>query len=282
MDINIGNWKGQDIVNFQEDLLDRVKSSVSEKWFYTHIKAKGNKLPRIDMLNILSKYCGYIDWADFKNKHIVTDLKYQPPPRKGKQIGILITVGLIIAAGLWLVPRIASKHSYRFCFIDADRQQPIKNGNIHILLLNEGESPIHIKADSNGCFEIISMKDKISFVVKAPYFKQDTIIRILNRKGWKEQVRLRTNDYALMIHYFSTSKVTDWKKRRKQLDGMIADNAKIYQVYGRDGFGLELYNKQEFINKLTTPVRSLNNIEIIETIYTGDKISMMKFIQADD
>ena len=60
---------------------------------------------------------------------------------------------------------------------------------------------------------------------------------------------------------------------------MLADNAMIYQVYEDGKTGMELYNKKDFINKLTVPLKSLNSIEIIETIYSGDKISILKFKQ---
>ena len=60
---------------------------------------------------------------------------------------------------------------------------------------------------------------------------------------------------------------------------MFADNVQIYQIFDKNNSGMELYNKQEFINKLTMPVNSLKNIEIIETIYTGNKISMLRFRQ---
>ena len=65
---NISDWKGQEIAIFQEDLFNRTKSTVSEKWFYTYFKSDFKKLPRIDMLNLLSQYCGYKNWAHFLNQ----------------------------------------------------------------------------------------------------------------------------------------------------------------------------------------------------------------------
>ena len=35
---NINEWKGQDITDFQEELINKVHGRLSEKWFYTHIK----------------------------------------------------------------------------------------------------------------------------------------------------------------------------------------------------------------------------------------------------
>ena len=103
-----------------------------------------------------------------------------------------------------------------------------------------------------------------------------------NKSIDEEQIQLKTNDYALMIHLFSKSKVTNWRKRRQQLGLMLTDDARIYQVYEDGKTGMELFNKKEFIDKLTTPTKSLKSIEIIETIYTGDKISIMRFKQNQD
>lgn len=65
---DVSKWKGQEIVIFQEDLFNKTKSTVSEKWFYTYFKSDFKKLPRIDMLNLLSQYCGYKNWAHFLNQ----------------------------------------------------------------------------------------------------------------------------------------------------------------------------------------------------------------------
>jgi hypothetical protein len=60
------SWRGQEIVDFQESLQAKVKGRISEKWFYTHIKnPKNERLPRIDMLNLLSEYAGFRNWQEF-------------------------------------------------------------------------------------------------------------------------------------------------------------------------------------------------------------------------
>jgi hypothetical protein len=43
--------------------------------------------------------------------------------------------------------------------------------------------------------------------------------------------------------------------------------------------GMEMYNKEEFIDKLTMPLNSLKNIEIIETIFDGNRIKELRFKQ---
>ncbi len=67
---DISQWKGIDIVYFQEDLRKFAKGNISEKSFYTYFKNIPTvKLPRIDMLNLLSIYAGYASWYDFKKNH---------------------------------------------------------------------------------------------------------------------------------------------------------------------------------------------------------------------
>lgn len=71
---NISKWKGIDIIYFQEDLRKKAKGNISEKSFYTYFKnSPVSKLPRIDMLNLLSIYAGYSSWYDFKKQHLFAD-----------------------------------------------------------------------------------------------------------------------------------------------------------------------------------------------------------------
>lgn len=68
---DISKWKGIDIIYFQEDLRKKAKGNISEKSFYTYFKnSPVTKLPRIDMLNLLSIYAGYDSWYEFKKLHL--------------------------------------------------------------------------------------------------------------------------------------------------------------------------------------------------------------------
>ena len=90
---------------------------------------------------------------------------------------------------------------------------------------------------------------------------------------------LKTNEYALMIHYFSTDNVSDWKKRREQLDKMFADTALILEVFNKGTLGMEMYDKWEFIDKISVPSENLRQIEILDTEYYQDQIVIMRFTQ---
>lgn len=71
---DISKWKGIDIIYFQEDLRQIAKGNISEKTFYTYFKTvPATKLPRIDMLNLLSIYAGFVSWHDFRKNSTVPD-----------------------------------------------------------------------------------------------------------------------------------------------------------------------------------------------------------------
>lgn len=277
---NISDWKGQDIMNFQEDLLEKVNEHISEKWFYTHMKADSKKLPRIDMLNFLCRYVGYIDWNDFiyKNKDkLDINVKENNAANSFPYTKVAVLL-FLLAISVVLVKYAGNKH-YHFSFKDAYTKGRITDTLAEIIFLSENESPVHEKLDPFGNYTLKSRKEKVRFIIKVPYYEPDTIIRVLDKFEGSESIYLYPNDFALMIHYFSATNVKSWERRRKQLDWMIADSAYIYQVYTDDMIGMELYNKQEFIDKLTMPVTSLKNIEIMETIYTDKKISLLRFRQ---
>ena len=266
---DISLWKGQDILNFQDDLFQKTKNSISEKWFYTYFKSDITKLPRIDMLNILCIYAGYQNWAEFKQKNTIV-IKSKSKPNKW----ILIIALILIAVTSLILLLLPKENEFTFCFVDDNTNQHIETP-IEVVILRKKESPFYTSTDKKGCFNWKTTDNFIKAIIKSPYHKTDTIYRNINDKG-KESIKLITDDYALMIHYYSTSNVKDWRKRRAHLKNIIAEKAIIYQVY-ENNIGIELYSKNDFINKLTLPTNSLKNIDIIETKYTNNKISSLKF-----
>ncbi|MCX6235160.1 MAG: hypothetical protein NT175_10665 [Bacteroidetes bacterium] len=275
---SISEWKGQEIVDFQEDLLRKVNANISEKWFYTHIKSEHRSLPRIDVLNILSKYAGYANWDDFIYNNSEQTYIHTPLKKANRYFIIVPILVLVFLCAFYGLFKLFSTREYKFCFYDADTREPIANTIIEVSLLLEGESPLNSLCKPNECFVLKTGKSYVKMVVKAPYYKTDTISRFLNKFNRNEMVSLHANDYALIIHYFSSMKVEDWQNRRTRLDKIIDDRAMIYQVYNeKKAIGMELYNKWEFIDKLTIPSGSLKQIEILDTKYNGDKIMVLRF-----
>ncbi len=272
----ISDWKGQHIVDFQTDLQFKVKETISEKWFYNHMKSADYGLPRIDMLNFLSRYAGYQNWDDFKLQ--LEGTKFRATDRSNRVFFVLPFLTVLLLSAFYLIANFYYTRDYSFCFFNKDTKESISTSIVEVSLLRENESPVTYLCDSTGCFSLRTKNRTIKFAVKAAYFKPDTITRRLSTFNRHENINLEIDDYAVMIHYFSNSKVEDWLKRRENLDQMISDSARIYQVTGGT-VGMEIYNKWEFINKLTMPTSSLRGIEIIDSHYEGDEITRLRFIQ---
>ncbi len=351
---DISNWKGIDIIYFQEDLRKKAKGNISEKSFYTYFKnSPVTKLPRIDMLNILSVYAGYMSWYDFKKNHLFADeiLKENEPFTQSKaeeteksekepqisedvskveQTPSLIPENAAISVSendvlqnttadnesvienkltletydteeknstyslvkkyLWLgisavlavlVGLLGFKDElfskkYYYSFIDADRNSKI-NAELQVQILKENESPILYVAKPNEPFVYTTKSKSLTMVVSSPYYKRDTIQRNLETAPEAENIELKPNDYAIMLFYYSKS-LKDLKKKRESLSYLINDNALIYQVFDNQFYGVETMDKQRYINLVTLPSTSLENLEVIDTqADKSGKIVMIKF-----
>ncbi len=288
---NLGEWNGKTIEGFQNDLQQEVKSAISVRWFYNHIKADNeNKIPRTDVLDLLCRYVGYSGWAEFVSKKkeegigaLVQENNNERLTKKFNTKILMAPVLLIVFlfAG-WVIIKRSSDNTYKFCLVDSDTQTPIKNAKIEIKLFMDKESPQTVLCDSNGCFNLNSLPGKVRFVVNAQYYQPDTILRTLPNHSISESIMLKPDDYALMISIFSRSDVQDWEKRKKELNGMFTDDAMIFQVDPVNKRAMEIFNKEEFIGKLIVPLSSLKNIEVIETLYKDKKISALRFIQKEE
>ncbi|WP_430906996.1 hypothetical protein [Maribacter sp. 2-571] len=268
----IQDWKGQDIVDFQEDLRSSQQSSISEKWFYNYVKHTPEKLPRVDILNLLSRYIGNQNWNDFKVGHAEKETTGggKIPVKTIVLVGCLVTVlGML---GYALIPKTRTVH---FCFLDADKKEPITTIPIDLIVLDKGQSPSYYKTDSLGCFHWETEETFVRFIAKSPYHKTDTIYKTVSNDT-SHEIRLRTDDYALMLRYYSGNNVKDWKARRSELDRLIADKALIFELLPYQ-IGVELYSKERFINKLSMPTESLKRLEVVETVYKNGQIVKLKF-----
>ena len=263
----IESWKGEEIVAFQEDLFEKTKGKVSEKWFYTYIKNEPEKLPRIDILNLLSQYAGFSNWNTFRTE--------QNPAIKTPKRSYYWLLLMIIPLGIALYFIFNKSYEYEFCMVDANSNLAITDMVIDIKVLIEGQSPVHFKTDSSGCFQYRSKEKYIRFVVQSPYHKTDTIIRQFSTSH-NSVVKVNNDDYAMMLRYYSNGNLKEWKKRREQLGKLFADEAQIYRVFPGQS-GVELYSKDEFINKLTTPTSSLKNIQVLQREYSNGRIIKLKF-----
>lgn len=356
----ISKWKGIDIIYFQEDLRKKAKGNISEKSFYTYFKnSPVTKLPRIDMLNILSVYAGYNSWYEFKKNHLFADeilhegadldeakddslnmeadnstvlkenaeldkaglqnnVKLQKDELNNsvlqnsttgnqivnentlenqtrnnseinstyslvkKYIWLGISGILAIFVGLLGFKDELFSKKFTYSFIDADRNSKI-NAELQVQILKENESPILYVAKPNEEFIYTTKSKDLTMVVSSPYYRTDTIRRNLENAPEKENIELKPNDYAIMLFYYSKS-IKDLKKKRVTLNYLINDQALIYQVFDNKFYGVETMDKQRYINLVTLPSTSLENLDVIDTqTDKAGKIVMIKFkIDSDD
>ena len=277
---SISLWKGQEITDFQEDLLIKVNAHISEKWFYNHIKTENESLPRIDILNLLSQYVGYSNWDEFVyNNTDNIQVEKNIPQANRMFIIIPIAVLIIMMIMYFLFNYISQQESeYHFDFYDTYTKEAIVSERTEIVVLSDNESPMHYLSDSSGSINFKTNASVLTIVVSTPYYITDTITRILKNFNSDQSIGMKVNDYALILHYFSEMNVDDWQKRRSYLNKIIDDDAIIYQVLNdQNKFGMALYNKREFIDKLTMPSGSLKNIEILDTQFKEDKIALLRF-----
>ncbi|ROI04917.1 hypothetical protein EGH90_09420 [Kaistella haifensis] len=351
---DISKWKGIDIIYFQEDLRKKAKGNISEKSFYTYFKnSPVTKLPRIDMLNILSVYAGYMSWYDFKKNHLFADeilkeneqfiqskAEEAEKSEKAPQISAIdekveetpsitlenttisvnendvlqktiadnepvkenkanletydteeknstyslvkkylwlgISAVLAVLVGLLGFKDELFSKKYYYSFIDADRNSKI-NAELQVQILKENESPILYVAKPNEPFVYTTKSKSLTMVVSSPYYKTDTIQRNLETAPEAENIELKPNDYAIMLFYYSKS-LKDLKKKRESLNYLISDNALIYQVFDNQFYGVETMDKQRYINLVTLPSTSLENLDVIDTqADKSGKIVMIKF-----
>ncbi len=264
---DISAWKSKEIAKFQEDLLERVNGRISEKWFYTHIKSNHHTLPRIDILDLLSQYVGYKGWDQF-----IGNKTGQTKPVQWLFL-LLIPLVVVLIVGLYY----SGNGSHQFCFVDTYSKQIIPAEEIEVFRIKKGESPKKILPDSSGCFTFLTGASSIRLVVKSAYYHTDTIVRQFDERRTFEIVSLKTNDYARILHLLSNDKLKEWTERKKGLERMFTDNAKIYQLMENGNYALAIYNKEEFIRKLMLPSGSLKRLDVLETSYEGDQISVLRF-----
>lgn len=327
---DISQWKGLDIIYFQEHLRQKVRGNVSEKWFYTYFKSPFEKLPRIDMLNLLAQYCGYRrGWTEFsemidsksvsnapntdkiiekskksesQNKNIIENTSGKVPdlvqPGIGKSkkrinpkifIYVSVILFIFISVIVGVIKYYANKNTYDFCFYDADRGSLIKS-RLEIVVQRQGFSPEYYVV-TNGCFNYKSITDTLKMIVSSPIYKKETFVVGLkeireNGEDNQRNFKLRPDDYAIMLYYYSTilnntnekQKAQLIKQRKEELNKLIADDALIYQVYDSELFGVEVLDKKKYINFMTTPTTSLKNYVLIASqTNKNNKISLIKF-----
>jgi hypothetical protein len=262
----ITDWSLNDIRDFQADLESECKSTVSEKWIYTHFKNEGKKLPRIDVLNLLSNYCGYKNWDDFTFQ-FTEQPRALTPKKNSNWLMIVVVLAAPVLGLLWFV-KLSQKTVV--VFKDAYTQHEVAYSSLSVIS-RSGDLKLTSKQIWKG-------KNADTLLVDGAYYKPKEVYMPAEIDQDTLVVELLPDDYALMLNYFSRSSAQDWQKRANQLREAIHEEAKIFQSHPTYK-GIELLNREEFIDRLILPINSLKNLEILDIVYKDNKIYRLRFVQ---
>ena len=279
-----GTWKtfsSQDIQNLIGLIEVQCKQTISEKWIYTHLKPETNsKIPRKDMLNILSQFVGYSGWDEFTFEEKVFESKESKKVAKSKTkfwFALLILIFGIAIIFIYFYKKEAPKSKV----IELNNEftnEKINSNEVKVYEVNDSVSKsLEIK---EGKIQVSNDDMKTKLVIKSPFYKTKTID--LNANGEvseSNKIDLKPDDYAMMLKAFMVSDIKDWKTRKEQLDKILSDNLEV-MVMLKDNLGAEYFNKTEFSQKLIIPTATLRKMKIIEIEKeTNQKIKFIRITQ---
>ena len=264
------------------DLVEKESNErVSEKWVYTHLKPVQNeKLPRRDMLDIFCKWTGYGNWDEFVFRHKEDTSPEKAAEKSGthkinKNIVYMIAgIGAVILGAALAFT--GSGGDVTICLRDRYTQREVDEGKVTLYVMENGKK--HKLQREGSCYVLKGPPAESVVVTESPYYKPDTLRIAAGRAQY--EFDLQPDDYAMMMRAYMNNNADDWKKRKIQLNEIISEDAVIEEIMF-DDIGVEFLNKEEFINKITTPSKISKAMEIVEIEYSGKKIVSLKYMQKE-
>lgn len=271
-----GSWKSfssQDILNLIDDVQLKTKQTVSEKWIYTHLKPEMNeKLPRKDMLDILSVYVGKSGWDEFKFIDNSNDNKSVTiKSHSKKKFSILLLIFGVLMVG-FLIWKFTANNEQKLEFQNSYTKDSIAKEDVKAFVIEDSvEKPIDLKSAT------LNLEKGTKVVIKSPFYKPKEITISQNEPF--SRVELNPNDYAMMLKAFMKSDIKDWQTRKEQLNKILSDNLEVMVMLQND-LGAEYFNKTEFAQKVVIPSASLKKLKIVELKQEKDnKISFLRLTE---
>lgn len=281
-----GTWKtfsSQDIQNLIGLIEEKCKQTISEKWIYTHLKPETNsKVPRKDMLNILSEFVGFSGWDEFTFEEKLFESVKSKEPIKSKNrlwLTLLILIFAVVIAIVFFLREEDSKpktiqlnNEYTDEKVNVEEVKvfEVKDSVKQELEIKEGK----VQVSNNG-------NEKSKLVIQSPFYEPKTIVINSNGNSTEppKRIDLKPDDYAMMLKAFMLSDIKDWQTRKEQLNKILSDNLEVI-VMLKDDLGAEYFNKSEFSQKLIVPTASLKKMKIVEIKNdANDKIQFIRIKQ---
>lgn len=280
-----GNWKNfssQDIQNLIGSIEQKCKQTISEKWIYTHLKPETNsKIPRKDMLNILSQFVGFSGWDEFIFEEVsepkdILQIEASKKPKKMLWILILTLIFVIVIS----IVVFYKKEVPELKTIQLNNEFTNEKVNSNEVKVYQVKDSVSKSLEVKEGKVIIDNSDdqKSKIVIKSPFYKTKTINFNSNETAVPStnNVDLTPDDYAMMLKAFMLSDIKNWETRKVQLDKILSDNLEVLVLLKND-LGVEFFNKKEFSQKLIVPTPSVRRMKIIEI--KNDQNNKIQFIR---
>lgn len=268
-----GNWKSfssQDIANLIDDIYNKTKSTVSEKWIYTHLKPEHNeKLPRKDMLDILCMYVHKMGWDEYRFNQLSSsqlvqnfadNASFSVSEKQGKASKkkkvIILLMGLVIIIGVYFFLSNDKNVETKLEFKNVYTNEKLSNDEVKIYKTDDTTQSNIILSDSK-----IKVTKPTKIIITSPLFKSKEVA--IQPTDTATVVDLYPNDYAMMLNAFMKSDIKDWKTRKEQLEKILSDDIEVL-IMLKNNLGVEYFNKEEFSQKLIIPTPSIKKMKIVE------------------
>lgn len=277
----LSDFGNKEIENLRDLIEQQLNQSISEKWVYTHLKPIENeKLPRKDMLDILSQFVGYSNWDEFvyKNQnHDKTEVKQE---KKNNRYLIALLIGLSIIglgiSGIYLFQQKQSK-TQQIKLQNEFTQKAINPKDVKVYTVKDNEKiPVEVKQSQVA----VEVQDDTKVVIESPYYKEKTIT--INKQNVVEKpqsVMIEPDDSAMKLKAFIQTNNQDWQKKKQQLNRILSDDLEVIIMLKND-LGAESFTKQEFINMTIAPTDNMKKLKIIDIQSDkNQKITQIRLLQ---
>ena len=273
-----GNWKSfssQDIQNLIELIEKKCKQSISEKWIYTHLKPETNsKLPRKDMLHILSEFVGFSSWDEFVFEEKTFESKEFNKSKKWILFSITALIfAIVIAFIIFNKKEISTSKTIELN--NEFTKEKVKNDEVKVFQVDDSlKQQLEVKEGKVQVSNTLNKKTKL--VIQSPFYNTKTVILNQNSVALLKTIDLKPDDYAMMLKAFMLSDIKDWQTRKEQLNKILSDNLEVIVMLKND-LGAEYFNKNEFSQKLIIPTENVRKMKIVEL--KNDANNKIQFIR---